>query len=260
MSAADEPLHYEVRGAVARITMDRPEKRNALDAALIRAIHQSLDRAETDPVVRVIALTGAGPDFCAGADLAGMRGLSSAPVMDNLDDAELLADLLLRMRSLRLPIVALVRGRALAGGCGLATACDLVVAAERATFGYPEICLGFVPAMVMALLRRNVAEKRAFELIALGETLSATEAKRFGLVNRVHPDESFDVESDGLLQTLATRSPSALRLAKRLLYQQDGLGFEAAVRAGVDVNVLGRLTDDARAGMERFLRDRGEPG
>ena len=138
-------------------------------------------------------------------------------------------------------------------GCGLATACDLVLSAEGARFGYPEVGLGFVPAMVMAILRRNLGEKRAFELIATGEILDATTAREWGLVNETYPDATFDDDAEGYLSDLASRSASALALSKRLFHHTDGASFEAAIAAGAEVNALARLTDDCQAGIRRFL-------
>jgi methylglutaconyl-CoA hydratase len=155
------------------------------------------------------------------------------------------------------PVVAVVHGRALAGGCGLATACDMVLARDDARFGYPEVRLGFVPAMVMAMLRRSVGEKRAFELISLGETIGAETAASIGIANRVFPAEQFEAEVDGFLRELSSRSASAVTLGKRLLYQIDGASFEAAIRAGAQVNALARLTPDCRDGISAFL-DRRE--
>lgn len=253
------PLVLERReGAVARIVLNRPDKRNALSRAMIAELGRALGEAESDDAVRVVALEGAGKDFCAGADLAEMQAMLSASTLENLADADALGDLLLRIRHAGKPVVAVVRGRALAGGCGLATACDLVIAGASARFGYPEVGIGFVPAMVMALLRRNVGEKRAFELIGLGEAIDAAEAERLGLVNRVFPDEELEARADELLAELAGRSASALRLCKRLLYQQDGMTVEAAVRSGAEINAIARATDDARAGIARFTGSAGE--
>jgi methylglutaconyl-CoA hydratase len=164
-----------------------------------------------------------------------------------------LSELFLLLRRMRKPVVAVVRGRALAGGCGLATACDLVIAGESARFGYPEVRIGFVPAMVLAILRRNVSEKRAFEMIALGDTVPAAEAERIGLVNRVVADERLEAEAASLLPAPAGASASAVQLCKRLLYHQDGMGFEAALRSGADLNVVARMTEDTQAGVARFL-------
>ncbi len=242
-------------GAVVRIVLDRPERRNALNASMVAALTSELSRLDSDGDVRVVAISGAGTDFCAGADLREVRASIDAGVLASLADAQALGDLFVTMRRMSKPIVAVVHGRALAGGCGLATACDLVVAARGASFGYPEVRLGFVAAMVMAILRRSTGESRAFELVALGETIDAQTAAQYGIVNRVFPDESFDEQVMTFLADLASRSASAVSLTKRLLYQIDGADFEAAIRAGAQVNALARMTDDCRDGIDRFLGD-----
>lgn len=260
-SAADEGTVLVRReGHVAWITLNRPQKRNALDRAMVAALTAALDAAERDAEVRVVALEGAGKDFCAGADLGEIEQALHAPMPANLADAEALGELFRRPRELSKPVVAVVRGRALAGGCGLATACDLVLAGESASFGYPEVGIGFVPAMVMAILRRNLGEKRAFELVSLGETLSAAEARELGLVNRVFPDDALEAGAAELLERLARRSPSALHLSKRLLYRQDGVGYDEGIRSGAAVNVLARQTADAQAGIARFAGTRPQEG
>jgi len=185
---------YSVESSVARITLNRPEKRNALNDAVIAGLKQSLKSAAAEKNVRVVVISGAGKDFCSGADLSALQKIAGASVAENSDDARSLLELFLLIRQLQVPVVAAVTGRALAGGCGLATACDLVLASASARFGYPEVKIGFVPAMVMAILRRNVSEKRAFELITRGAEISAEQAKEFGLVNQVFADESFDTD------------------------------------------------------------------
>lgn len=254
-----KPLLANTANGVARLTLNRPEKRNALNDALIDALREALAAADGDPAVRVVTIEGAGPDFCAGADLAALQRIADADVLENLDDVERLAGLFLDLRRLRKPVVALVRGRAIAGGCGLATACDLVLAEASARFAYTEVRIGFVPAMVMAILRRNVSEKRAFEMIALGESFDAAEAERLGLINRVFADDRFAGESARFVEELATRSASAVMLSKRLLYLQDSMDFAASIQAGADVNVLARMTADTREGVRGFL-ERGRQG
>ena len=150
-------------------------------------------------------------------------------------------------------MVAVVHGRALAGGCGLATACDLVLASSDAELGYPEVHLGFVPAMVMALLRRTVGEKVAFELVVRGDRIGAGEALGLGLVNRVIPDGEWEEGVRAYAAEIAARSASAVSLIKRLLYGIDGLSFEEAIARGAEVNVLARMTPDTREGLRRFL-------
>lgn len=250
---AEEPLLQHQEEGVAWLTLNRPEKRNALDDRLIAELKDALHAADADANVRVVALRGAGKDFCSGADLSALRRISEGSVMENLEDVDALVELFLLLRRLRKPVVALVHGRALAGGCGLATACDLVLAAASARFGYPEVRIGFVPAMVMAILRRNLSEKRAFELIVRGEQLTAAEAERVGLINRVLADDRFEDEAAAYVADLAGLSTSAVQLCKRLLYHQDGMSFPAAVQAGADLNVVARMTEDMQAGVARFL-------
>jgi len=256
MAATDPVVLYEVGEGVARITLNRPAKRNALNDDLIAGLKALLRRAHEDDEVRVILLTGAGSDFCSGADLAALQKISTASVEENLEDAAALMELFMLMRSIRQPVIAAVQGRALAGGCGLASACDLVLAARSSRFGYPEVKIGFVPAMVMAILRCNVSEKRAFELLTLGNEFSAEEAVNAGLANRVIDDEAFDDEVDAFVDQFARVSSSAVALTKKLLYQIDAMSFEDALRCGVDTNVTARLTEDCKQGVERFLRKR----
>ncbi len=244
---------YTVEGAVALVTLNRPEKRNALNDALISGLKDALRDADAREDVRAVLVTGAGADFCSGADLSALQKISESSVLENLEDAESLMELYALIRRVRVPVVAAVRGRALAGGCGLATACDIVLASSTARFGYPEVKIGFVPAMVMAILRRNVSEKRAFELITRGGEISATEAERVGLVNQVFEDAEFESRVERYVSDFERVSRSAVMLTKRLLYHMDGLGFDAALQAGADTNTVARTTEDCRAGIARFL-------
>jgi methylglutaconyl-CoA hydratase len=255
----EAPVVVSRDGAVARITLNRPDKRNALDSPTIEGLRAAFAELEREDDVRVVVLTGAGKDFCAGADLAQLQRIAAgAGAMENLRDAELLGTLLIRMRRMSKPLIAAVRGNAIAGGAGLAGACDVVIASADAHFGYPEVHLGFVPAMVMALLRRAVGEKVAFELVARGERITAAEAYRVGLVTKVVDAGGFDDEVAAYAVNLAQRSPSALALTKRLLYGMDGMPFEEAVARGVEVNALARSTEDCRRGVATFLeRQRG---
>jgi methylglutaconyl-CoA hydratase len=245
---------HSVDNAVARITLNRPDKRNALNDELIAALKQALEASAGDENVRVIMISGAGKDFCSGADLSALQKIAQASVAENVDDARSLLELFLLIRQIRVPVVAAVKGRALAGGCGLASACDLVLASESARFGYPEVKIGFVPAMVLAILRRNVSEKRAFELITRGEEINAARAQEIGLVNQVFTDDTFDADVNEYLERFTEVSKSAVALTKQLLYQVDGLAFPEALETGVDVNVIARMTEDCQQGIARFLK------
>jgi methylglutaconyl-CoA hydratase len=244
---------YEVSDSIARLTLNRPEKKNALDELTVEELQTALIEAGKDTNVKVMALTAAGQDFCAGIDLSALQKISQAPILENLDDATRLINLFQTMRHLSKPVVALVRGRALAGGCGLATACDIVLASDSARFGYAEVKIGFVPAIVTALLRRSVTEKRAFELLVGGQVIDAREAERIGLINHVYPDEEFEQHSSEFLTALTQNSGSAMMLTKRLLYHIDGMTFEMALQTGAEVNTIARMTEDCRRGVERFL-------
>lgn len=245
---------YTVDQGAARITLNRPDKRNALDGEIIAEVKDAVDKAATDVNVRVVVISGAGKDFCSGADLAALRRISEATVMENVADARHFAELFVSMRRHPRPIIAAVHGRALAGGCGLATACDIILAARSAQFGYPEVNIGFIPAMVMAVLRRSVSEKRAFELITKGEIMTAQEAADIGLINRVFPDEEFEAKVVEYIAQMASKSASAVMLAKSLLYHMDSMTFEAALEAGVQLNAITRMTEDCKRGVERFLK------
>ena len=244
---------YAVEGAVARITLNRPEKRNALNEAVIAGLKESLRQAAHDERVRVIVITGAGKDFCSGADLAALQKIAKASVDENVEDAHSLLELFILIRQIPVPVVAAVTGRALAGGAGLASACDLVVASVSARFGYPEVKIGFVPAMVMAILRRNVSEKRAFALVTRGAEITAQQAHDFGLVNEIFADENFADQVASYVSEFEKLSGSAVSLTKTLLYQMDGLSFSAALQTGADVNVMARLTKDCQERVARFL-------
>lgn len=249
-----ERLRLELADGVFTITLDRPEKRNAVDASMVDALLNALDRADLEAGVRVVAVRGAGKDFCAGADLAELLASVDHAPEANARSAARLGEVFVRMRRLPKPVVAIVHGRALAGGCGLATACDLVLAHEAAVFGYPEVRRGFVPAMVMAMLRRAVGERVAFDLVATGRLLSAAEAQAVGLIARVLPASQFDPEVQTVLQQLAGASASALSLIKRQLYELEGKSFDEAIALGADVNALARSTPDFRAAVARFLQ------
>src|SRR2546427_1454933 len=190
-----------LEGGVLTATLNRPEKKNAIDTPLIDALLTLLDQADLDAAVRVVAVRGAGSDFCAGMDLNELLASADKSVEENRQAALRFAEIFVRMRRIPKPIVAVVQGRALAGGCGLATACDLVLATESAKFGYPEVQRGVVPAIVMTLLKRTAGEKVAFDLAATGRILGASEAAGLGLVSRVYEDSDFEDQVSEVLRS-----------------------------------------------------------
>lgn len=201
----------------------------------------------------MVVLAADGDDFCSGADLEALEAMLDEGASAHRRDAEALARVFLTMRALPQPVIGAVRGRALAGGAGLATACDLVLAHEGAQFGYPEVRVGFVPAMVMTLLRRSVGEKRAFDLVATGRIVTASEALEIGLVSRVETNSAWAGAVERTAEALANTAPEALQLTKRLFYALDTQPFEPGIALGVDANVEARSTPGFREGVRRFV-------
>ena len=256
-SDGDSLVLLEAAAGVATVTLDRPHKRNALSSAMVATLSRRLADAGDDPEVRVIAVRGAGADFCAGADLDEIAASQREDAEAALADARGLGEVFIRIRRMEKPVVAVVRGRALGGGCGLATACDIVLAHPESTFAYPEVHLGFVPALVMAALRRKVGEAAAFELVVRGHRVGAAEAATLGLATRVIQREAFDATVDAYLRDLATRPLPAIALTKRLFHGLDGTAFEDDIAKGAEVNAVARFTRECRDGVRDFLRGRG---
>lgn len=244
-------IKVSTAGGVARITLNRPEKRNAMNPEMVAELRTALAAAEKDPSVRVILLRGAGKDFCAGLDLKALT--QSDEVLDYMASARALAELYLAMRRNSKPIVSAVHGRAIGGGCGLATASDLILATDTSEFRYPEVNLGFIAAIVMSLLRRLVGEKRAFEIVAVGDSIPVATALQLGIVNHVYPEAEFDAQVNAYVAKIASKSASAISLTKDLFYHIDGMTFEAAIHAGLYGNALARMTPDARKGFDQFV-------
>lgn len=244
-------IRMSVEGAIGRITLARPEKKNALDRATADELAEALFALSESPV-KVVAIDGEGPDFCTGADLAALEQMLDSPRQEHIDDAKALGHVFHTIRRMEKPVVALVKGRAYAGGAGLASACDIVLAHEEARFAYPEVTIGFVPAMVMTMLRRSVGEKQAFDLVSTGRILSADEAKAIGLVSRVFAAREFDRLSKAVLDQLAAQPASAMAATKSLFYKLDNLGFLDGISAGIIANADARSTSDFREGVKRF--------
>ncbi len=244
----------ETSDGVYTITLNRPDKRNAIDTPMVEELLQCLEHADLSVDVRVIAIRGEGKDFCAGADLKELLASADLPSERNAENALHLGEVFIRIRKLPKPVVAIVHGRALAGGCGLATACDVVLARSDAQFGYPEISRGFVPAMVMTMLRRAVGEKTAFDLLATGRLLSADDAERLGLISRSISPGAFESEVADILREFAGNSASALALIKKQLYELEGRTFEQSIKLGAEVNALARATGDFKKAVQEFLQ------
>jgi methylglutaconyl-CoA hydratase len=247
-----EPLRTARTGAILRLTLARPEQRNALDRSLVDALQSALDSVPDD--VRVVVLTGEGSAFSAGADLASLQAMQTASAEDNLDDSRALSNLFQTILSHRCPVVAQVNGAAIGGGCGLVAACDLSVCAREAKLGFPEVRLGFVPAIVLPFVVRRVGEGRARDLLLRGARFSADEALAAGFVTQVVEADELDAAVDALCDEIVRNtSPTALALTKSLFVTLDGLSPDAAARHATLANAFARQTGDLAAGLSAFL-------
>ena len=253
-TASPPMLSVSRDGPVLTLTMDRPEVRNALNAALVGALKDGLAEAATDDNVRVVVLTGSGKAFSAGADLAALQGMQSASAEANLADSEHLAGLFDAIVTHPKPIVARVGGHAIAGGCGLAAACDFSLVAEGAKLGFTEVRIGFVPAIVAVIARRKLGDAALRDLMLTGRLVSAQDAAAMGLVTRAVPPAELDDAVRDLCHGLAENtSGTAVALTKRLLADVHGMGWAEGVSYAVRLNALARSTDDCRAGVAAFL-------
>ncbi len=240
--------------AIGIIALNRPEKRNALNPELVAALHNAVNHLAADDSIRVIVLRGEGPAFCAGADLAYLQQIADNSALDNLADSMRLMELLKALYECPKPVVAMVHGPAIAGGCGLATVCDVVVAgSDRARFGYSEVGIGFIPAIVMVFLIRKVGDMQARRLVLGAEIIGADEAARIGLITTVVPDEDLETRTMSIARRLAANSRSALALSKSMLTALHGMSLDAGLHYAAAMNALARQTDDCREGIAQFL-------
>jgi enoyl-CoA hydratase/carnithine racemase len=235
-----EPLQIEDRDAVRLLTMNRPEKLNALNHGLSERLYDALWAAERDAAIGAIVLTGAGRAFCAGADISEFSALTADDPHAVAARADLTMNLHLAFSRLSKPVVAAVRGYAMGGGCGLALACDMVIASENAKLGYPEVKRGIVGAVVMPNLVRQVGRKAAFELLGLGEPVDAERALALGMINRIVPDDLLLDETLAVAAALASMSRNAMAATKRLFHRVVELPLDQALQAGRDTNMMMR--------------------
>jgi enoyl-CoA hydratase/carnithine racemase len=251
----DQQLRVETRGRVLWLTIDREERRNAIDGPIIEALRLALVGAENDPAIHAVVLTGAGERaFCAGADL---RGGSTFP-FDYSQPYQAFADLFRQARRCTVPLVARVNGACMAGGMGLLAMCDLAVASNTATFGLPEVKVGLFPAQVLSVLQHQLPRRVLNELCLTGEALTAQRALDLGLVNHVAAPHALDARLNTLLSQILDKSPAAIRRGLYTLKQLETLPFEQSAAFAESQIGLFALTDDAREGQLAF-RDKRRP-
>jgi methylglutaconyl-CoA hydratase len=245
----------ERRGTIALITLNRADKRNAISAAMIAELMTALENVESGSE-RVVIITGAGKAFCAGMDLDALKALAAQSSEQNLADARRTAAFFRRLWSFPKPLIAAVNGAALAGGCGIATLCDFTLAAPEASFGYTEVRVGFMPALVSMFLERQIGEKLARDLFLTGRILDATEAKAIGLITKILPREDLLKAARELAATLMANSPGALEATKRLLVRASEAEIDRRIELAVAASAAIRGTADFREGLSAFLEKR----
>jgi methylglutaconyl-CoA hydratase len=248
-------LVLDMAGEIGNITLNRPDKRNAISAAMMADLQTALDEIEKSHA-RVVILTGAGKAFCSGMDLEMLAAIAQQSAAENQEDSRRMAKLFRRIWSFPRPLIAAVNGAALAGGCGIATLCDFTLAVPEAKFGYTEVKIGFLPALVSVFLIRQIGEKRTRDLLLTGRIVEAAEAKDLGLVNEIVPAEKLLERARELAQLLIAASPASLSRAKRLMTSAAAAGVDADLERAILENARIRCTPDFQEGLASFLEKR----
>jgi methylglutaconyl-CoA hydratase len=247
-------VKYETKDRVGYITLDRPEKRNALSYQVVQELKEIFTIAEKDENAKVIVLQANGDAFCAGADLAYLQKLQQYSYEENLSDSDHLKGLYYQIYTLKKVVIASIQGHALAGGCGLVTVCDFAFSVPDAKFGYTEVRIGFIPAIVMTFLIRKVGEARAKKLLLTGDLVSADEALESGIINNILPKEQLNYEVRTFAQKLvASNSGHSMMLTKQMIAQVQSLSLESALSYAAEMNAKERASDDCRKGVAAFL-------
>ncbi|MBN8577574.1 MAG: enoyl-CoA hydratase/isomerase family protein [Cytophagales bacterium] len=247
-------VHYSVAHQTAFLTLNRPEKRNALSPELVAELKEALHKAEQDATVKVVVLKASGEAFCAGADLGYLQQLQKFSFEENLADSQNLKALFLKIYTLKKVVIAQVQGHALAGGCGLATVCDFTFAVPEAKFGYTEVRIGFIPALVAVFLIRKIGEQNARQLLLTGELIKAETAHALGLITKVVPPEDLEACVNQFAQNLIKQnSGQSMHLTKQLINEVQNLSLDEALNLAAHQNAKARATEDCKKGIAAFL-------
>lgn len=248
---------YTIANRIAIITLNRPEKRNALNHELITELSDALTSAENDESIRAVIIKANGNTFCSGADLDQLKAMQDNTYEENLADSTRLKDLFLKIYSLKKIVVAQVEGYALAGGCGLATVCDFTFCTPESKFGYTEARIGFVPAIVMVFLIRKLGEKKAGQLLLSADIISAEDAFNQGLVNRIfEKDKISDAVTEFIQKLISQNSGSSLSMTKQMIANLAGKSLEESLNYAAQQNAIARSTEDCKKGIKAFLEKR----
>jgi len=247
-------IEYKVENRIAYITLNRPEKRNAFNELLVDELKAVFSLAENDTHVKIVVLKANGDVFSAGADLGYLQGLQKNTYQENLDDSLSLKDLYQQIYTLKKVVIAQIEGHAIAGGCGLATVCDFTFSVPEAKFGYTEVKIGFVPAIVMVFLLRKIGELKTKQLLLTGELISAETAKEMGVINFVYPKESIAKEVYDFAQNLCVNtSGQSLETTKAMIAKVQEMTFTDGFNFAAEMNAKGRATEDCKKGISTFL-------
>ena len=247
-------LQYEVQDRLAYITLNRPAKRNALSANVVTELKQAFEQAEADDKVKVIILRATGEVFCAGADLKYLQELQDNTYQENLADSTHLMQLFHQIYTLKKLVIGQVQGHALAGGCGLATLCDITFAVPEAKFGYTEVKIGFLPAVVSVFLLRRIGEARTKQLLLSGDVLTAQQALDYGLITFIaEPEQLAETVRAYALRLARENSSHSIEITKEILARLPELALEDGLRYAAERNAAARASDDCRRGIAAFL-------
>ncbi len=253
---AYQTLNLALEGDLAQITLARPEKRNAISTAMITDLLSALEACEQNRAIRVVILTGSGKAFCSGMDLDALKAVAAQAPEQNLDDSRRMARLFRSLFDFPKPLIAAVNGAAIAGGTGIAALCDFTLAVPEAKFGYTEVRIGFIPAIVSVFLRRQIGEKRARDLLLTGRVFDAAEAQQLGLVSAIVEPERLLPAARELAAALVENSPTSLARTKALLSQFSAAELDREIEAAIHANAAIRSTSDFREGVGAFLEKR----
>jgi methylglutaconyl-CoA hydratase len=240
-------------GLTKKLILNKPEKRNSLDEEMIFEITDAMNKFSSDEVTKSIIFTGAGGNFCSGLNLEYLHKISEYNILQNKQDSDNFKNMLLSIYNCKKPTIAMVNGYALAGGCGIASACDIIVASDKAQFGYTEVKIGFIPAIVMVFLLKRVTETHAKDLLLFSKFITGTEAHKIGLVNYIVEEYMLESYTGKLCECLNQLPSSSVMLTKEMFKNVASMSFEAALEYAVDMNALTRMTEECKNGIKRFL-------
>jgi methylglutaconyl-CoA hydratase len=244
---------YKVNNGAAEIVLNRPEKMNSLDEELISDLTGMMNDFSANDEVKVVVISGAEGNFCSGLYLDYLQKISEYDIIQNKEDSRKFKNMLLSIYNCSKPVIAKVKGYCLAGGCGIASACDIIAADETAKFGYTEVKIGFIPAIVMLFLMRRVTETHAKDLLLTARMIGSDEAYRMGLINHCVNSNELESKVNEICEMLMKNSGSSIKLTKEMFGNIYNMDFDKALEYACDMNAITRMTPDCKAGVAKFL-------